>query len=109
MSKGSYEASLARMRAGGITLKTRPCHSEGELDGEARGIGSAGLAVHVAALEHWHVALKLLRWQKDLGRTPCVCMARETMSGPFDFAPMTDYGNTFWRRSAQGDRLENFL
>ena len=34
-------------------------------------------------------------------------MARDTLSGPFDFAPMTDYRNTFWRRSAQGDRLEN--
>jgi hypothetical protein len=49
-------------------------------------------------------ALEFLRWKKYLGRTPCIGMARDTLSGPFDFAPVTDYRNTFWRRSAQGDR-----
>jgi hypothetical protein len=44
---------------------------------------------------------------EDLGRTPCIGMARDTLSGPFDFAPVTDYRNTFRQRSAQGDRLEN--
>jgi hypothetical protein len=37
MSKGGCEASLARMCSDGVTLKTRMCHSEGELDGEAEG------------------------------------------------------------------------
>jgi hypothetical protein len=41
-------------------------------------------------------------------RTPCIGMARDTLWGPFDFAPVTDYRNTFWRRSAQGDRLGKY-
>jgi hypothetical protein len=47
-----------------------------------------------------------LGWQS--GRTPCIGMAKDTLSGPFDFAPVTDYRNTVWRRFAQGDRLEKY-
>jgi hypothetical protein len=32
---------------------------------------------------------------------------KDTLSGPFDFAPIT-IENTFWRRFAQGDRLEKY-
>src|SRR5882757_1488686 len=31
-------------------------------------------------------------------------MAGDRLSGPFDSAPMTHWGNKTWRRSAQGDR-----
>jgi hypothetical protein len=60
---------------------------------------SCGLGVRT-----WLLACAL---GEDLGRTPCIGMAGDTLPGPFDFAPMTDYRNTSWRRSAQGDRLEN--
>jgi hypothetical protein len=127
VSKGGCEASQARMRTGEITLKQEQCHSEGELDGEARGIGSASLAVHVAAFgtsllicglgERSRVELPAPAWRGKRCRGPSelarLCSGfRLRAQTPaerlnFDFEPMTDYRNTFWRRSAQGDRLEN--
>lgn len=41
-----------------------------------------------------------------MGRTPLIGMARDSLSGPFDYAPISSSKETAWRRSAQGDRLE---
>jgi hypothetical protein len=78
--QGGCEASLARMCTGEITLKTRMYHSEGELYGEARRIGPAGLAAHVA-LKQWHMALNLWVGRKDPGRPPCIGMAKGDVVG----------------------------